>query len=72
MTMKGNEAVKANFKYNSDMFKDDEKKIRCMFCHNRQVSCRFLTWVPVKYKQEYRSLGREFRAKLFNIEPPSP
>jgi len=26
MTMKGNEAVKANFSYNSDMFKDNEKK----------------------------------------------
>lgn len=48
MTMKGNEAVKANFSYNSDMFKDNEKKIRCMFSHNLQVSCRFLTWIPVK------------------------
>jgi hypothetical protein len=26
MTMKGNEAVKANFRNNSDMFKDNEKK----------------------------------------------
>ena len=46
---KRKEAVKAYFRYNSDMLKGNEKKkIKCMFCHNRQVSCRFWTWIPIK------------------------
>jgi hypothetical protein len=46
LKMKGNEVVKANYKYISNMFKGNKK--RCMSSHNRQVSCRLFTWIPVK------------------------